>query len=38
MEVGQEQQAQARRKLADVYPHHCGHKQAIPLDKRAKMA
>jgi hypothetical protein len=38
MEVGQEQQAPARRKLADVYAHHCGHKKAMFLDKRATMA
>lgn len=38
MEVGQEQQAQARRKSAAFYPHHSGHKKAMFLDTRATMA
>jgi hypothetical protein len=38
MEVGQEQQAAARRKSAAFYPHHCGHKKAMFLDRRATMA
>jgi hypothetical protein len=38
MEVGQEQQAQARRKPAAFYRIHCGHKKAMFLDKRATMA
>jgi hypothetical protein len=27
-----------REKGLDNYPDHCGHKQAIPLDTRGKMA
>ena len=38
MEVGQEQQAQARRKPAAFYRTHCGHKKAMFLDTRATMA
>jgi hypothetical protein len=38
MEVGQEQQAQARRKPAAFYRIHCGHKKAMFLDTRATMA